>query len=323
MNINTVRNIMTPMGEDHLLMEGRSVPVLAMRDEHRSTDIKVMSWNVGLLRLRLFGQIVFSNPPHAEERLPFIPGAILAENPDILLIQECYEAQHCEYLAEALRTQLPHSVKIRSGGIRFDSGLMIVSRWPISESRLVRCERVSLLEQLAATKSHLIATINPPFGAPITVINLHTTAGGESDPEHERTISDRESEINQALNDAQQAVAEGNRVILGGDLNAGPEAAIANYEMILDGGWQDAYLVGGGLATSYTWDPDNQLNRIGPHSSCPGQRCDHIFIRPEDQWAPDMSSVQCTGTQQITIGLSSTLSDHHAVVTYLRDTGRK
>lgn len=29
---------------------------------------------------------------------------------------------------------------------------------------------------------------------------------------------------------------------------------------------------------AFTWDPANYLNTIGPHSSCPGQRCDHLFI---------------------------------------------
>ncbi|EEA06268.1 endonuclease/exonuclease/phosphatase family protein [Cryptosporidium muris RN66] len=32
--------------------------------------------------------------------------------------------------------------------------------------------------------------------------------------------------------------------------------------------------------SDFTWDPNNPLNTIGPHSSCHGQRCDHIFLPP-------------------------------------------
>ncbi|AFZ80198.1 hypothetical protein BEWA_030510 [Theileria equi strain WA] len=35
-------------------------------------------------------------------------------------------------------------------------------------------------------------------------------------------------------------------------------------------------------AKSYTWDPENPLNKIGPHSSCNGLRCDYIFLPPAD-----------------------------------------
>lgn len=50
----------------------------------------------------------------------------------------------------------------------------------------------------------------------------------------------------------------------------------------------------------YTWDPMNPLNKIGPHSSCSGLRCDYIFLPPPSaarkllQYAPKWSEIMFT-----------------------------
>lgn len=52
------------------------------------TPLKIMSYNAGLLRLRVFGKEVFSNPPLAEDRLPHVVSSIKALKPDIVALQE-------------------------------------------------------------------------------------------------------------------------------------------------------------------------------------------------------------------------------------------
>lgn len=72
----------------------------------------------------------------------------------------------------------------------------------------------------------------------------------------------------------------------------------------------------------FSWDPMNYLNQIGPHSDCPGQRCDHILIQRGyelDNW--EVTNAQLVFEERfINIGkgdILSTLSDHHGVVVTL------
>jgi mRNA deadenylase 3'-5' endonuclease subunit Ccr4 len=78
--------------------------------------LTILSYNVGLLRLKLFGLTVFSNPPHAAERLPHIPEALRSANADIIFIQECYEEKHAKFLTDSLKESHPYVARVKSGG---------------------------------------------------------------------------------------------------------------------------------------------------------------------------------------------------------------
>lgn len=73
----------------------------------------------------------------------------------------------------------------------------------------------------------------------------------------------------------------------------------------------------------FSWDPSNYLNQIGPHSHCPGQRCDHILLQRGyelDNWEV-LNAQLVFGERFIDIGQGdtlSTLSDHHGVVVTLK-----
>ena len=114
--------------------------------------------------------------------------------------------------------------------------------------------------------------------------------------------------------------------IIIGDLNCGPEASKSNYDYLLqDGRFRDVYVEAeqqGRLleGPAYSWDPENYLNKIGPHAACPGQRCDHVFVAaggPLDKWvaasAQIIFSEQCIDIGR-SDGVCSTLSDHHGLV---------
>lgn len=87
------------------------------------------------------------------------------------------------------------------------------------------------------------------------------------------------------------------------------------------------------FSPDYTWDPNNPLNVIGPHSNCRGLRCDHIFLPPTHlskklaQYEPHKSSVilreprvlvdgWCFGCVGSTVLV--TLSDHYGVYVELK-----
>lgn len=286
-------------------------------------SITFLSYNVGLLRLKMLGMTLFSNPPYAKERLPFIPEGIKSVHADIVAIQECYEDKHAEYLIAALKEMYPYHARMNSGGVfRFHNGLMLFSKFPIKNCTLQAYKKVSSLEYYMATKSSLIVDVDIPGLGVVTLVNMHTTAGGHIDPEHPDADSDREDELRQAYDVCAAVEAEGRLAIILGDLNCGPEASAGNFKYILDKGFRDTYIEGqqrGKLldGPEFTWDPKNFLNTLGPHKDCPGQRCDHVLlpINGMENWNVDKIHVIFSESiAPIGNSKSSTLSDHHGLI---------
>ncbi len=303
--------------------------------------IRLLSWNVGLLRLRIGGSPraeVFANPPHSDQRLPFLPGAILSTSPDIVAIQECYEEAHYNAIRDELATVLPHSARVQSGGCtRFHNGLNLFSRFPITEVTLTPYRQAALVEQLLASKSQLEVTLDVPGVGKVKVVNIHTTAGGSAAPEDAGTDTIREDEIDEAVAACDYAVRSGacGAAMIIGDLNAGPEASVGNYQHLLAKGWRDAWAAANEAGTctgpQYTWDPANFLNSTGPHAGCPGQRCDHVFLRSSSSFTVDTNDVKPRDalanwvverahvifTEPVVAlpdGRNSTMSDHHGLL---------
>ena len=245
-------------------------------------EVTFLSYNVGLLRLRVCGLEVFANPPYATERLPFIPAAIRGQKADIVALQECYEAEHFDFLCSELEDLYPYSARVNSGGgIKFHNGLMLLSRWPILKYELEPMERVSTLEAYAATKSALNVWVDVPSMGSVMIMNVHTTAGGEStEPGTECVDLDRAAEIRQNIQSGINAAKDGAQPIIIGDLNAGPEASPTNYKQVLGASYKDVFAeyqgqAGGEISQrdlQHTWDPTNFLNACGPHKTSPGQR---------------------------------------------------
>jgi endonuclease/exonuclease/phosphatase family metal-dependent hydrolase len=249
-----------------------------MTDER---EVTFLSYNVGLLRQRVCGFEIFANPPYATARLPFIPAAIRSQKADIVALQECYEVEHFDFLCTELQDIYPYYARVESGGgYKFHNGLMLLSKWPILKYELEAMEKVSMLEAYAATKSALNVWIDIPSMGSVMLMNVHTTAGGEStEPGTECVDLDRADEIRQNIASGIKAAADGAQPIIIGDLNAGPEASKENYQQVLDASYKDIFAeyqskgsAASGNELQHTWDPKNFLNECGPHSTSPGQR---------------------------------------------------
>jgi endonuclease/exonuclease/phosphatase family metal-dependent hydrolase len=289
--------------------------------------LTMLTYNVGLLRFRMFGAVVFANPPHASERLPHIPKALRSYPADILAIQECYKVKHANYLCNELKDLYPYHARAESGGIfQFHNGLLVLSKYPIVRCELQRYEKVSTLEYLLATKSSLIVEVQLPGMGRVTIVNMHTTAGGHVDPEHPDVDGDREDELRQAAEVCETAAAEDRLGLIIGDLNCGPEASASNYSYILKRGFRDTYAEAAEAGKlddgpAFTWDPTNYLNASGPHKTGPGQRCDHVLLPSKgmEGWRVDKARV-VLGEKLADIGGGklSTLSDHHGVLVVLK-----
>lgn len=289
--------------------------------------LTVLSYNVGLLRFRVLGITAFSNPPHANERLPHIPNALRSVSADILTIQECYEKSHAKFIRKQLKDIYPHYARVDSGGlIKFHNGLLFLSKYPIVSCSLQAYKKVATVEKHLATKSNLIVEVDIPVLGKVTFVNMHTTAGGQVDPEHPNTDADREDELRQAVEVCAAATKAGNRGIILGDLNCGPEASQGNFQYVLDQGYRDTYaeaqaanrLVAG---PAFTWDPTNYLNSVGVHKDCPGQRCDHVLLPKEGMEDWQVQRAQILFAEKIADiggGRMSTLSDHHGLLISLK-----
>ena len=163
-------------------------------------SLKLLSFNVGLLRLSLFGIPVFSNPPYANQRLPYIPNKIRCINADIVSIQECYEKKHADFIISNLRDIYPYNARYNTGGIiKFHNGLLFLSKYPISRSYIEKLEKVATLEAWMATKQNLVMTVDIPCIGMVSLVNMHATAGGVTHPENPGVDTDREDELRQAI----------------------------------------------------------------------------------------------------------------------------
>lgn len=138
--------------------------------------------------------------------------------------------------------------------------------------------------------------------------------------------------------------------IIMGDFNCGPEASVANFNYILGKGFRDTFAEyrrrthGGknqlivssngkaaestelGTTTNTTgssntddtctWDPNNYLNKIGPHAECPGQRCDHVIIPQKQMKNWTVSDARLLFQEPIVPlrnNIMCTLSDHYGL----------
>jgi len=296
---------------------GGAVGEASSSSSQQVKQLILLTWNCGLLDYKLFGCVsVYSNPPHADLRLPYMPAAILRSNADVVVLQEVYAEAHFLYLKEELAATYPFYGRQESGGaLAFHNGLVTFSKYPVEKCYLDKYQKVSRLEYYLASKSSLVCTVNI-HGERYTIINLHTTAGGEScNPEDADADMDRESELAQALKCAQQALDANEHVILIGDFNCGLEASRGNYEFVLSNNYKDAYLsaVSKTPEKRFTWDPTNLLNAVGPHSTTCAQRIDHVMLPKSSEWEGTSSAIIFDEQVVHIKGEMHTISDHYGL----------
>ena len=164
--------------------------------------LKVLIYNCGMLRLKLFGIsmfTVFENPPYVSERFPHLAKALRESGADVLLLQEVYETKHVLALVEALQDIYPYSNQRNTTFlINFTNGLLMFSKYPIIDAKVVVHKESARLEYVMGSKSMQVAVIESPLGI-MQLINMHTTAGGDMDPENPKVDSIRESELVEAI----------------------------------------------------------------------------------------------------------------------------
>ena len=289
----------------------------------REDDVlRVLTFNVGLLRVKWFGRTVFASPPFVTERftmlLTVLPEFIERHKIDIVALQEIYEQGQVKALLQAVQAQLPHHARVNNQkNIQFHNGLLFLSRTPIDETTLVKHAQASALERTFACKSCLAIRVSTHIGK-IALANLHTTAGGGVDPEAGGVDSVRQSELEEAMELCDQAQADGYASAIIGDLNCGPEASAPNYDYVVQSRGYADVVAPFAAEVGATWDQANPLNNLAVFANCPPQRIDHLCFHKDAPFAARRVSKVFTDASVSVIKkkkpLAVTLSDHFGLL---------
>ena len=240
--------------------------------------IRILSLNVGLLDIRLLGRSFYRPADFVEQRLRAIPTQLQAFDADIVAMQELFQYRHIRWLTGKLADTYPYQYYQRT--LRpVGNGLLLLSKRPLHSPRFQYFSKGLFKEQLIAGKGMLSAQVEIG-GSAVTLVNLHTTAGGSSEEQGvPQILSLREAQLAQMLDDVQRRNSPLSLVV--GDFNAGPEIAEPNYDYMLEQGYRDGYLDfcrQHDRLPEMTWDADNPLNRQGTHATSVSQRIDHFFL---------------------------------------------
>jgi len=188
----------------------------------------------------------------------------------------------------------------------------------IEEQRCLRHEQAAAGEKVLGDKAMLMIKVTSGSLGRLCIVNMHTTAGGGLDPEAVDAI--RESELKEAVDLCAQAMIDGCKGIILGDLNMGPEASPANYDFMLNQGYSDEVIKCAGSAGSgiISWDPTNPLNAVGPHAKSPPQRCDHLFVHSSAGIVSSSAKIMFTEADIQTTRGPVTMSDHYGLLVNLQ-----
>ncbi len=236
--------------------------------------LKVITFNAAILDVRIFGHSFFRPVDYIDQRLEQLAFALEHSNADIIFLQEMFHRDKQNSLSQRLKNHYPYVLGHAPSGwkIRLGNELLIFSRFPLTSGKLVRFSHAPAEELRHTSKGFYHAQVELPMIGKINLINFHMSAGGKHlHPQSSTMEAIRQKQIEQLLDYSQSL----NHTLLAGDLNAGPEVSIENYEQMLLPNYRDLFSKSG--AKGISWDPDNPLVKQGSESHLPPQRIDHIF----------------------------------------------
>jgi endonuclease/exonuclease/phosphatase family metal-dependent hydrolase len=271
---------------------------------------RILTFNAGL-PIFCGGRIQLA--PQIAPRFAVLAKRLREVHADLILLQEVYDSGHRKSLETELRNAWPWAAcerKKRAFG--FNNSLMAFSRCPIT-GRVERFRAAPFDEKIFEPKGFLVCRIQMGPHAALTVLNVHTTAGGLwQHPESARVDQIRDKQIHQILSAAER---EKGVVMITGDFNAGPGVSEANFRSMREAGYESVYDRLHPSSNAVTWDPTNRLNVSGPHRMCPQQRIDHVFVRTADIAANRVLPIEsaiCLREEMVrgSDGRDYTVSDH-------------
>lgn len=234
-----------------------------------------MTINAAVQDVRLLSFSFYRTVDYITERLSALAEQIKRINADIVCVQELFHHDLQRRFRALLENHYPYAAGFTDRGIKFrlDNELIFLSKYPLINSEFNKFRQAAFEERLFISRGMYRAIIEIPNAGKLQLVNFHMTAGGlGKHPESQAMERIRSAQIRQLLDHVSGELP----TILAGDLNAGPEASAANYEEVIQAGYQDAFLACNG--SGITWDPANPLVAAGSESHLPPQRIDHVFL---------------------------------------------
>ena len=243
--------------------------------------LRILTFNVGLMRVRMGGHTLFENPAGVERRAPLlvsrIRDACRRARADVVCLQECYEQEHRDAIKTALRPEYPF-LATSHFHTWMNSGLMTFSKHPLLSFRRVPHSDRCRYESVFGDRAMLVARIAPEGRRPVTVVNAHLSSGCPVDSPEMTAMRHRQiHDIDRAIDSHRPDDAE--PVIVAGDFNCSPQVTPRNYAEMGRLGWSDAWVMANGPdALGVTWDKNNPLNVNKPSFQGRSHRCDHVWV---------------------------------------------
>lgn len=237
---------------------------------------KILTFNAAIQDIRFFGRSFYCPVGHIKERITALAEKLLETGADVICLQEMFHRPLQDRLYNRIKHHYPYVCGFAAKGfkLRLGNELLIFSRFPLAGGNLIHFD-TAVPEEIRYTSKGFFHTtvILEGHGNNIELINFHMTAGGVREhPESEKMNDIRARQIDQILNYAGPM----DRIILAGDLNAGPHSSLQNYLQLGHADYVDTFNLPG--EEGYTWDPANPLVARGNEAHLPPQRIDHIFV---------------------------------------------
>jgi endonuclease/exonuclease/phosphatase family metal-dependent hydrolase len=281
-------------------------------------NLKIMTFNVGLMRYRILWSTLFEFTPFIERRLVKAAKYLKNLDADVICLQEVFYRKHQKYLIKKLAKKFPYfTTGAPMSHINVGSGLLTLSKYPIKTNEFYHFKTVGLDEKIfgrmGSLRSDIVIDMDSQFPIETTVFNTHMTAGGIStNPESKSAEQIRHGQILELDRLVNQFEAMDKNIILSGDFNFGLQASKNNYDQMVSRGYFD---VGHELSIEVTWDNKNHHNLNCIHSASPSQKIDHVFLGPKSKkrWSVHEAFVALKeNCVQIKKGLKVPISDHYA-----------
>jgi len=277
--------------------------------------LKFITINLGLLDYKIFGKTIFSNPYYSDKRIKFIPQSLLKYNPDIIVIQECYDEKHFNFINNNLKFDYPYFARKdkKRNLLQLHNGLALFSKYPIKSVNLFPYSKSDIIEKCFGNKCLLVTEILIDNKI-ISLFNVHLTAGSYN-PESLNSIKDRLYQIKELISLINYYKSRGTIPIILGDFNSGPIRTNINYKYMLNNGFIDSHIYNKGV--DYTWSPNNVKNSV--HNNVKVDKIDHLFFHNCNKNINVLESKVIFYEKDIKINNNEycSLSDHNGLLTTL------
>lgn len=275
-----------------------------------------MTINLGLLDYKIFGETIFSNPYYSDERIKFIPKALLKYDADIIVIQECYDEVHFKFISDHLKLIYPYIArkdKIRNI-LQLHNGLALFSKYPIKSVNLFPYLNSDIFEKYFGNKCLLVTEILIENKI-LSLFNIHLTAGGYN-PESLESTKKRSSQIKELISIVNYYLTKGTIPIILGDFNSGPIRINENYNYMLNNEFIDSHIYNNNKI-DFTWSPNNVKNFV--HQNATVDKIDHLFFYKYNKNINVIDSKIILYEKNIKINNNEycSISDHNGLLTTL------